>query len=86
MPFVIDSHFNQLSVAQAVYLAIFTNTYAKWVGKLVPAAATGAGLASSDVPALLKVLGTSALAKNYPATVVTAVGKALQEATRHGTM
>ena len=67
-------------------MAIFTNTYAKWVGKLVPTAATGAGLSTSDVPALLKVLGTPALAKNYPAGVVAAVGKALQEATRHGTM
>jgi hypothetical protein len=67
-------------------LAIFTNTYAKWAGKLVPAAATGAGLSSNDVPALLKVVGTSALAKDYPSAVVNAVGKALQEATRHGTM
>jgi hypothetical protein len=71
-------------VGQAVYTAIYTNTYTKYIGKLVPAAATGAGVSAGDVPALLKVVGTAALAKDYSPAVVLAVSDAVKEAVRHG--
>ncbi|KAF2404824.1 MFS general substrate transporter [Trichodelitschia bisporula] len=72
------------TIAQAVYLAVQTNTVTKWVGKLVPKAAMAAGVAESDLPNLLPLVGTAELAAKYPANVAAAVFEAYQEATRHG--
>ncbi|RDW77353.1 MFS general substrate transporter-60 [Coleophoma cylindrospora] len=72
------------AVATAVYTAVLTNTVTKWTTKLVPAAAIGAGLPSSEVPSLMNTLGTSTLADNYSSAIVTAVGKANQVAYEHG--
>ena len=60
------------------------NTVAKWTVRLVPAAAEAAGLSAADIPSLLKVVGTSALATTYSPAVVAAVGGAVQGAYEHG--
>ena len=52
--------------------------------KLVPAAAVAAGLPSSGVSDLMMVVGTPALATEYSAQVVAAVGGAMAQATAHG--
>jgi len=75
---------NFYKVAAAVYTTILTNTVTKWTLKLVPAAAIAAGLPSSDLPALLSVVGKPALAASYSPSVVAAVGVAVQEAYVHG--
>jgi hypothetical protein len=73
------------TIAQAVYVAINTNTVAEWTGKLVPPAAIGAGLPPDQVAALLPLVGTPALSTSgYSAEVVAAVFAAYQEAVRHG--
>ncbi|TKA81099.1 hypothetical protein B0A49_00394 [Cryomyces minteri] len=72
------------SIAAAIFTTVLTNGINTYTAKLVPTAATQAGLPASDVAALLGVVGTPKLAANYPAAVVAAVGGALQEAYRHG--
>lgn len=72
------------TIGQAVYTAIYTNTYSKYVGRLVPAAATGAGLSAADLPAFMKVAGTAAMAKDFSPEVVAAASDAIKEAVRHG--
>jgi hypothetical protein len=71
-------------VGAAVYTTILTNETNKWIIKLVPAAVTAAGLPSSDVSSLTKVVGTSALAMNFSPEVVAAAGGAVGEAYIHG--
>ncbi|RDW77006.1 hypothetical protein BP6252_05059 [Coleophoma cylindrospora] len=72
------------TIAQAVYLAIFTSAIAKWTARLVPVAAEAAGLPASQLPALFGVLGTPKLAANYDVAVVAAVGGAIQKAYEKG--
>lgn len=60
------------------------NAISNWTGRLVPAAAEAAGLSASDVPALLKVVGTDALATSYNPAVVAAVDSAVTKAYAHG--
>jgi hypothetical protein len=72
------------TVAAAVYTTILTNETNKWIVKLVPVAATAAGLPASDIPSLMKVVGTSTLATNFSPDVVAAVGGAVGEAYVHG--
>lgn len=72
------------SIAAAVYTTVLTNTVAKWTVRLVPSAVVAAGLPSSQVPALLKVVGTPALATTYSTAVVAAAGGAVQVAYEHG--
>lgn len=75
---------NDLEVAQAVYLAIFTNSLTKWTVRFVPAAAEAAGLPASDVTTLMGLVGSPKLATMYDQAVVAAVGKALQRANEKG--
>ncbi|KAI1614621.1 fungal trichothecene efflux pump [Exophiala viscosa] len=72
------------SIAAAVYTTILTNTTNTWIMKLVPSAAVAAGLPESQIAALMKVVGTSALAKEFGTKVAAAVANAVAEATVHG--
>ncbi|KAK5032456.1 hypothetical protein LTR13_007279 [Exophiala sideris] len=72
------------SIAAAVYTTILTNTTNNWIAKLVPSAAVAAGLPESQVAALMKVVGTAAVAKEFGAKVAAAVANAVAEATVHG--
>jgi hypothetical protein len=67
-------------VGAAVYTTILTNKTNKWIARLVPPAAIAAGLPTSSVPNLMKVVGTSALAKSFSPNVVAATGSAVGEA------
>ncbi|KAH8651209.1 fungal trichothecene efflux pump [Xylariales sp. PMI_506] len=72
------------AIATSVYQTILTNTVNTWTAKLVPAAAIAAGLSESDVAALLPQVGTTSLAENYSAAVVSAVDAAVVQAYQHG--
>ncbi|KAI9878049.1 MAG: peroxiredoxin prx5 [Pleopsidium flavum] len=74
------SRFAAGSIAAAVYTTVLSNTVKKYTVRLVPPAVVAAGLSPSDVTKLLGVVGTPALAKSYPATIVAAAGKAVQGA------
>jgi hypothetical protein len=67
-----------------VYTTILANETTKSIAKLVPAAALNAGLPSSSVPALMKVVGTPALVESFSPQVVVAVNGAVSQATVHG--
>jgi hypothetical protein len=71
------------AVAQAVYLAVFSKDLVKGIARLVPPAATAAGLSEKDLPDLMKVVASPLLAKNYSPAIAEAVFSAYQEATRH---
>jgi hypothetical protein len=71
------------TIAQAVYLAVFSKDLVKGIARLVPPAAIAAGLPEADLPALMKVITSPSLAKNYSPAVAEAVFSAYQEATRH---
>jgi len=72
------------TIAAAVYTSVLVNTVTKWTARLVPPAVIAAGLPVSDVPALMKVVGTPALAQNYSAAVVAAAGGAVVKAYEKG--
>jgi hypothetical protein len=72
------------SIAQAVYLAIFTTQVTKWTVDLVPTAAEVAGLPADQVTALLGLVGTAQFSTTYSPAIVSAVGAAVQEAYRKG--
>ncbi|KAF1985674.1 MFS general substrate transporter [Aulographum hederae CBS 113979] len=72
------------TIAQAVYIAVNSNAISTWTARLVPPAATGAGLDPSELETLFSMVGTPALAENYSPAVVAAVGAAVQEAYVHG--
>ena len=72
------------SIAQAVYLAIFTTQVTKWTVDLAPTAAEVAGLPADQVPALLGLIGTAQFSTTYSPAIVSAVGAAVQEAYRKG--
>lgn len=73
------------TVAQAVYLTVFSNDLTKKTPEYVMAAATKAGVPASQLTDLLKLLATpTVLASEFGATVAAAVGLAQQEAIAHG--
>lgn len=71
------------AVAIAVYTAILTNVQSAHAAKLIPAAATAAGLPESSVAALLAALpvGATALAKvpGITTNIITAASAAFQQ-------
>lgn len=66
---------------------LVTNVQATWAARLIPAAATGAGLPVSSLPDLFKALplGSAALVKvpGITTEVMIAAGKAIQESYVH---
>ncbi|KAF9739444.1 hypothetical protein PMIN02_000178 [Paraphaeosphaeria minitans] len=78
------SRFAAGSIAAAVYTTILSNETTKSIARLVPAAAITAGVPSSRIPELMRVLGTPALAESSSPQVVTAVVAAVAQATVHG--
>jgi hypothetical protein len=76
------------AVAISVYTAILTNVQSDYYARLVPAAATAAGLAQDSVAALLAALplGAAALAEvpGITTEIATAAGAAFQESYVHG--
>jgi hypothetical protein len=71
----------------ANYLILVTNTQSSWAGRLLPAAATGAGLPASSLPALVEALplGAAALEKvpGITAKIIAAAGAAVTQSYVH---
>jgi len=68
-------------------LLVVSNVQSSWAAKLIPAAATGAGLPESSLPALFKALplGSAALAKvpGITTSIMVAAGAAVQQTYVH---
>lgn len=66
---------------------VVSNVQSSWAAKLVPAAATGAGLSESSLPALFKALplGSAALAQvpGITTSIMVAAGAAVQQSYVH---
>lgn len=60
-------------------MTVYNNALADWSPKLVPQAATGAGLAEEKLTDMMAAIGTPAFAKTYSPAVVAAVTKAMNE-------
>lgn len=70
------------AIAQALYVSVLTNEATQSIGRLVPAAAEGAGLPAKSLPALLAALATGDFSGVPGASdaVVAAVGAATVQA------
>jgi hypothetical protein len=75
------------SLGSSNKLLVVSNVQSSWAAKLVPAAAIGAGLPESSLPALFKALplGSAALAKvpGITTSIMVAAGAAVQQTYVH---
>lgn len=82
------SRFAGGAIAIGVYSTILTNVQSTWAARLIPTAATAAGLPAASVSALMKALplGSASLAQvpGITTDIMSAAGAALQESYRHG--
>lgn len=60
-------------------MTVYNNELAAWTPKLVPKAATAAGLAENKVTEMIAAIGTPTFVKTYSPEVVAAVTAAMNE-------
>ncbi|KAI9812935.1 MAG: hypothetical protein M1827_004453 [Pycnora praestabilis] len=72
------------SIGTAIYTTILSQTTSKDTVKFVPPAAMAAGAKMSDIPNILKMIGTPDLATSYSTPIVEAVMDAYQHAQQQG--
>lgn len=60
-------------------MTVYNNEIAEWTPKLVPQAATAAGLAQDKVADMMEAIGTPSFAETYSPEVVAAVTAAMNE-------